>query len=74
MANLNVTAQLIVVHNPADGTQHYLSRGAELPDWVDKGQVKQLRDHGYVSAPKARASARKKADEQDGDVGEQPEQ
>lgn len=57
-AALKVTGTLIVVTD-AEGVQHYLHRGAELPDWVDKDHVKQLRDSGLAGQPKPAASPAK---------------
>lgn len=60
MAALTVTAPLIVV-KAEDGAQHYLRRGADLPDWVDKDHVKQFRDAGLVGAAKKPAPKAKPA-------------
>jgi len=73
-AALKVTGPLIVVTD-AEGVQHYLHRGADLPDWVDKDHVKQLRDSGLVGQPKpaaakrGRGSAKKAAADQGTDEG-----
>ena len=53
MATHVVTAPMIVVRNDK-GEQTYLNRGVELPDWVDKDHLAQLKKQGQVEAQRAK--------------------
>jgi hypothetical protein len=44
-----VTGALVITKNE-DGSDLYLYEGAELPDFIDKGEVKRLTDLGLVES------------------------
>lgn len=59
MANHTVTAPMVVVFDDAN-VQHYVNRGAKVPEFVSPDHVKLLLDAGLVEKEKASRSSSSK--------------